>query len=167
MPPLLVHGAEVTVASVDGERVMPLADLFASPKMNNLGLSELMTGVRFPVLPPGSGSSFHRIGRRRGFTLSVVNAAAYIVRSDGTCDTVRIALGSVAPTPIRVPEAEEMLIGKKPTPSLIKELGEACKGLVSPVNDVRGSAGYRKEIAAVMVTRATRDAWIRAGGGSF
>ncbi len=164
-PPLLVHGAEVTAASTEGSRTMPLKELFAGPKINSLETSELLTGVRFPVPPEASGSAFHRLGRRRGLTLSVVNAAAYVEREGDACRKVRIALGSVAPTPILIPEVEEMIEGQTVSSLMMEEIGATCKDLVSPVDDVRGSAEYRCEMAGVLVKRALRDAWARAGEG--
>lgn len=163
-PPLLVLGSEVTVASSKEMRTMPLEGLFAGPKINSLAVDELLTEIRFPAPPPASGSAFHRIGRRTGFTLSVVNAAAYVEREKEACCKVRIAFGSVAPTPMRVPEIESVLEGREPTASLMEEVGDICKGLVRPVDDIRGSARYRCEMARILVKRALRDAWIRAGG---
>lgn len=166
-PPLLVHGAEVTAASKEGSRTMPLTELFAGPKINSLETSELLTGVRFPVPPEVSGSAFHRLGRRRGVTLSVVNAAAYVEREGDACRKVGIALGSVAPTPILIPEVEEMMEGQTVSSPMMEEIGATCKDLVSPVDDVRGSAEYRCEMAGALAKRAFRDAWARAGGASI
>jgi carbon-monoxide dehydrogenase medium subunit len=162
-PPLLVLDAEVAVSSLDDSRWMSLQELFAGPKTTTLDPDELLTGIRFPKTE-GSGSAFHRLCRRRGFTLSVVNAAAYVEREGGTCRSVRIALGSVAPTPVRIDEAEGELEGKRMTGALIDEAAEACREHVSPIDDVRGTAEYRRDMSAVLVRRALREAWRRAGG---
>ena len=163
-PPLLSHDAEVTVTSIKGTRVMPLGELFAGPKISSLEPHELLTEIRFPTPPADSGSAFHRIGRRKGFTLSVVNAAAYVERNGDTCSRARVALGSVAPTPIGILEVGEAIEGRKLTLPLMGEAGTICEELVKPVDDVRGSAEYRREMAGVLVKRALRDAWTRAGG---
>jgi CO/xanthine dehydrogenase FAD-binding subunit len=163
-PPLLVLDSDVTVASEGESRTMPLADFFVGPKISSLKPYELLTEVRFPAQQRSSGSAFHRIGRRKGFTLSVVSAAAYIERDGEYCRRARIALGSVAPTPIRVPEAEGELEGKEVTEALFEDIGVVCRDHIHPIDDVRGSASYRKGVSGVLVNRALKDAWIRAGG---
>ncbi len=164
-PPLMVLDAEAAIASREERYYMPLSELFAGPKMNSLEPGELLTEVRFRAPPEGSGSSFQRLARRRGFTLSVVNAAAYMEMVGDVCGEARIALGAIAATPIRMPKVEEMLVGEVSTPGLIEEAAEKCRGLVSPIDDVRGSAEYRCDMASVLMARAIRGALERAGRG--
>lgn len=162
-PPLLVHGAEAQISSLEDARWVPLRDLFAGPKTTILEPDELLTGLRFA--PAGhSGSSFQRIGRRKGFTLSVVNAAVYLERDGDIVKEARIALGSVAPTPIRVPRAEDTIRGKKMSESMLEEAAKACMGEAKPIDDVRGTAEYRRDMVGVLVKRAMREAWRRSGG---
>jgi len=161
-PPLLVHGAEAQVSSLEDTRWVPLVDFFKGPKMTILEPDELLTGLRVQVT--AGCSSFQRLGRRRGFTLSVVNSATYLERYGDKVREARIAFGSVAPTPIRVPKAEVELKGKALTESLIEKVAKECTGLVSPINDVRGTAEYRRDMTAVLARRALREAWTRSGG---
>ncbi|MBS7638407.1 xanthine dehydrogenase family protein subunit M, partial [Candidatus Bathyarchaeota archaeon] len=79
-----------------------------------------------------------------------------------SCRDVRIALGSVAPTPIRVLEAEELMRGRRMTEELIEEAASTCYKLVSPIDDHRASAHYRKEMSRILVRRALREAWMDA-----
>jgi carbon-monoxide dehydrogenase medium subunit len=162
-PPLLVHCAEAQISSLDDYRWVPLQDFFAGPKMTILEPDELLTALRFPTVK-GAGSSFQRIGRRKGFTLSVVNAAVYVERSGDELAEVRIALGSVAPTPIRVPKVENEIRGKKMNEELVVGAAQACVEEAKPIDDVRGTAEYRKDMTAVLVKRSMREAWRRAGG---
>jgi len=162
-PPLLVLGAELTVTALEGPRSIPLGELFAGPKMNSLGPGELLTEIRFPAPPLGSGASFHKLGRRRGFTLSVVNAAAYLEVDGGICRGARVAIGAVAATPLRMTAVERMLEGEKLSRLLMEEAASACRGLVEPIDDVRASAEYRREMSRVLARRALIDAWGRAG----
>jgi carbon-monoxide dehydrogenase medium subunit len=153
-PPLLVHMAEVEIQSLDGKRVIPIADLFAGPKINSLEPGELLIEIRIPVPPAGSASSFKRIGRRKAFTLSVVSAAAYIQMEGETCTDAKVAFGSVAVTPIRVPEAENLLTGSKLDEEIINAASKAVYEAVKPITDVRGTAEYRKDMCPVLMRRA-------------
>jgi CO/xanthine dehydrogenase FAD-binding subunit len=158
-PPLLVLDSKVEIASHEGSRSIPLVELFAGPKLNSLQPHELLTEIRFPVSPKGAGMSFQRLGRRKGCTLSVVNAAAYLELDGDTCRQARLALGAVAPTPLRMKDAEEMLKGRRLSQRLIEEAASACHKLVSPVDDVRASAEYRREMSCVLIRRALNEAW--------
>lgn len=153
-PPLLVLDAEVTITSVDGTRQMPISGLFAGPKINTLGLNELVTEIRFPVPPANSGSAYRRIARRKAFTLSVVGAAVYVEMDGEICSDARVAFGSVAETPIRVEAVENLIRGKEPTPELIERACEACKEHVHPITDIRGTAEYRRDMCAILLKRA-------------
>ena len=161
-PPLLVHEAEVTVRSLEDTKIMPLDELFAGPKLNCLEPDELVTEIKFRAPPQGSGSSFKRIGRRKAFTLSVVSAAAYVEMKGGKVKTARLAFGSVAETPIRTPEAEEMLRGKALTAKLLDRAAESVKAAVAPITDIRGTAEYRRDMCGVLMRRTLAEAAERA-----
>lgn len=153
-PPLLVHMTEVEIQSPDGKRSIPIADLFAGPKINSLKPGELLTEIRIPVPPEGSASSFKRIGRRKAFTLSVVSSAAYIQMDGEICTDAKVAFGSVAITPIRVPETERLLIGSKLDEETVKAASGTVYEAVKPITDVRGTADYRKDMCPVLMRRA-------------
>jgi CO/xanthine dehydrogenase FAD-binding subunit len=152
-PPLLVLDAQLTICSAEGSRNMPLEDFFTGPKMNSIESGELVTEVRFPVPPRCYGASFKKLGRRRGCTLAIVNAAAYIELDAGQCREARLALGAVASTPLRIHEAEAMIEGKRLTDDRIDKVSSACFELVSPIDDIRATAEYRRLIACVLMRR--------------
>lgn len=162
--PLLILDAELTIASLEGSRSIPLSGLFAGPKMNSLRPGELLTEIRFPVPPEGSGASFQKLGRRRGYTLSIINAAAYLEVDGDVCRDARVAIGACAPTPIRMSAVEEMLKDKRLYSRLIEEAASACHGLVKPSTraHARASADYRRAMSRVLTRRALMDAWQRA-----
>jgi carbon-monoxide dehydrogenase medium subunit len=162
-PPLLVHNAEAHVVSLEEGHWIPMIELFRGPKMTVLEKNEILGGLRFPIIK-GAGSSFQRIGRRKGFTLSVVNAAAYVERDGDKLKQVRLALGSVAPTPLRAPAVEDKIRGRKMSEELIAEAALASMEAVKPIDDIRGTAEYRRDMVGVLVKRAMREAWARAGG---
>ena len=160
-PPLIALEAEAEIRSVDKARWIPVEEVFAGPKVNSLAGDELLTSVRFKVPPRGAGSAFEKIGRRRGVTLALVNAAAYIELEDETCRSARIALGAVAERPLRLREAEGRLMGEKLSEELIEEVSKLCSKLVRPIDDVRASAWYRREMSRVLSRKALLRAWRR------
>jgi len=160
-PPLLALEAEAEIRSRDESRCIPIGEVFAGPKVNSLAEDEILTEVRFKTPPQGAGSAFEKIGRRRAVTLALVNAAAYIEVEDETCRVARLALGAVADRPMRLWEAEEMLRGKELSEELIEEVSALCSRLVRPIDDVRASAWYRREMSRVLSRRALLKAWRR------
>ena len=152
--PLIVHDAEIVVQSVDATNIMPIEELFVGPKINCLEPGELVTEIRIPAPPENTCSAYKRIGRRRAFTLSVVSAAVYLQVEDDVCVDAGIAFGSVAMTPLRVPEVEDMLKGKELKEENIREASEAARDYVKPITDVRGTAEYRQDMCPVLMRRA-------------
>lgn len=163
-PPLLVLGAEVAVASRERLRSMPLSDLFAGPNKASLAPGELLTEICFLVPPAGSGASFQKLGRRKGCTLSLINAAAYLEMNGEACREARVAFGACAPTPVRVPDVEGLLKGVKLDIKVIEDVSSACYGLVQPSTraHARASEEYRREMSCVLMRRALTEAWQRA-----
>lgn len=157
-PPLLVYDAEVKIASSGETAIIPLPELFTGPKTNCLKPNELVTEIRFPVPPGSSSSAFKRIARRRAFTLSVVSAAAYVELDGAVCNDARVAFGSVAETPMRAPEVEELLNGSTFDDETLSSAAEAAERCVHPVTDIRGTAEYRRAMCGVLLKRALREA---------
>lgn len=152
-PPLYVHNAEVIIKSLRETKVLPINEVFTGPKINCLQPNELLTEIRIPIPRNKSASSFLRIGRRKAFTLSVVSAATYLGMESRKCVDARIALGSVAATPKRVQEVEEILKDRELTPELINKASELSKECIIPITDIRGTADYRKDMCEVLVKR--------------
>ncbi|MCJ7572757.1 xanthine dehydrogenase family protein subunit M [Candidatus Bathyarchaeota archaeon] len=163
-PPLLVLGAEIAVASREGSRSMPLSELFTGPNRTSLASGELLTETYFPVPPAGSGASFHKLGRRKGCTLSLINAAAYLEMNGEVCREARIAFGACAPTPTRIIHVEGLLKGVKLDIKAIEDISSACYGLVQPSTraHARASEEYRRDMSCVLMRRALTEAWERA-----
>jgi len=155
---LLVLGASVVMSGTKGNRAIPIAEFIAGPRATMMVDSEMVTEVRVPPMPAGAGTAFLKLARPK------VNVAVLMINQKGTCSEARIALGGVAPTPIRVPKAEAVLRGKSPNDKLIVEAGTAAAGETSPGTDLRASADYRREMSRVLVIRAVRMACDRAQG---
>jgi carbon-monoxide dehydrogenase medium subunit len=157
-PPLLIADAVVCIASRSGTREIPIHRFFTGPGTHALEPGELITSVFVPgVVGAGGGQTIERflkVGPRREQIISVVSLAARVRReADGTIASVRLALGSVAPTPVRALQVEHLLIGKQPNPALIASACEALQQDIAPVDDVRAPARYRRIAAAVLLDR--------------
>ena len=104
-------------------------------------------------------ASFVKIGRRKAMSLPIINCSTSLrLDRDGLIEEARIALGSVAPTPIRAMNAEEILVGKKPSIDLFKQAGEIASKEISPRTSIRGSSKYRVLLSEVVVKRSLTDA---------
>ena len=155
--PLIALDAEVTLASLQGERTMPLADFYTGFRQVALRPNEMMSRIRFPAMTASQRGIFLKLGLRRAQAISVVDAAV-VLRFDetGTVSDARIALGSIAPTIVRIPKAETALLGEKLNDAAIKRAAILAAESVTPIDDVRGSAEYRDEMVKTLVARALR-----------
>lgn len=155
-PALLVLKAEVVIKSTRGQRVVPIEDFFVLVGKTVLEPDEMVTAVRFKQ---GSKGAFIKIGLRNSLAISVASAAAVVdVDNAGTVTDCAIALGSVAPTPVRAFNAEKTLIGKKLTDEVIAELKKAVETDISPIDDIRATAFYRLGVSSTIVERAVKQA---------
>jgi len=154
--PLVALGASVTLASARGRRTLPLQDFFLGVRQTALANDEMLVEVSFPAMEPDQRGTFVKFGLRRAQAISVVNVAV-VLSLDG--DRVRwaaITLGSVAPTIIHAPEAERLLEGQRLSDELIAEAAELAMAASRPIDDIRGSAAYRRHLVRVSTARALR-----------
>ena len=155
-PPLLALDAEVELASAHGTRRLPLADFLVGVRRTLRRPDELITAVRFPVTTNDERrtTAFHKIGLRKADAISVLSAAVAVTCDGaGRCTSARIALGAVAPRPLRATAAEAVLTGEKLTPAIIAESARLASEAASPISDIRGSAAYRRQVTEVVVRR--------------
>ena len=153
-PPLLVLGAEVELASKEGTRRVGLDEFFVHVRETVRRPDELLTAVRWPAPAPGSVGAFRKLALRKADAISVVSAAVMVEPDEnGHCGQARIALGAVAPTPIRARLAEEALRGEALTAETIARAARLAAEAVSPIDDIRGSADYRQRVVEVLVRR--------------
>ena len=157
---LLVADAQVDIASADGERTVPINELFTGPGQTVLTPGEIITRFRLPS--PASGSHYIKHKIREVMDLAFIGVAAAINIDNGTITDARIGLAAVAPTPIRATEAEALLKGNAPTPELLEQVGEAAAAGCSPISDLRCSAEHRREMVDVLTRRTLRYALERA-----
>ncbi len=167
VPPLLALDADVTLTSRSGSRTLALADFYHGYKKMERRPDELLTEVSWPVPAETAANLFYKLARRKGDAITVVGVAVAMGVEAGKCRGVRIALGSVAPIVKRALAAEELLEGEAPTPESIEAASRTAMEEVSPIGDVRASAGYRSHCVHVLTRRLLTRAWERlAAGGS-
>ncbi len=159
LPILLATDAEIVLGSIRGERTVAAADFFPEYRRTALAPDELILRIRFP-LPPGREVRFRKVGTRRAQAISkVVICAAWRAHgSSGGWSDVRVALGSVAATPIRATATEAALEGRRPTPESADLAAETLAAELRPIDDVRSTAEYRRTVAARVLHRILRDA---------
>jgi carbon-monoxide dehydrogenase medium subunit len=159
---LLVADAQVDIAGADGERSVPIGELFTGPGQTVLAPGEIITRFRLPS--PASGSHYIKHKIREVMDLAFIGVAAALNLDNGTITDARIGLAAVAPTPIRATEAENLLNGNVPTAELLEQAGEAAAATASPISDLRCSAEHRREMVDVLTRRAIQHALERARG---
>ena len=159
-PTLIALGATIKATSANGSRVIPLDGFFTDYYETVLNPDEIITELFVPRLPANSGAAYLKFLPRTADDYATVSAAAVLTldKNKKTIVDARIALGSVGTTPIRATAAEAVLRGQPLKAEAFAEAGEKAKEVVDPVSDFRGSAGYKKEMAAVFVRRALEKA---------
>ncbi len=152
--PMFVLDASVKLASIYGNRYVPLAQFYEGVRKTVMRPDEMLVEISFPALPETSRGVFVKSGLRRAQAISVVHISAVLDFEGETVQQARIALGSVAPTIISAKDAESYLVGKKLDDSIILEAARLAAGAARPIDDLRGSAEYRTHVTGVMVRRA-------------
>ncbi len=165
-PPLLCLGVQLSIAGPEGERRLPLTGFFLGPGQTALRPGELLVTIEAPPPAHRSSGAYLRHTPRAEMDIAVVGVAALVVMDDDgrTCREARIALGAVAPTPIRAREAEGVLAGRELTDSAMAQAADAARTGAKPIDDVRGAAWFRLELVGVLTERALRLAGARCRG---
>jgi CO/xanthine dehydrogenase FAD-binding subunit len=162
--PLLCFDATVTLRSQSGARTIEVGELFAGPGRTTADPGELLVEVQVPLPPTGTGSAYVRLEYRRQMEIAVVGATAVLVLEAGRVAGARVAITALAPTIRRVAEAEAALTGSDGGADALAIASQAVGDATQPISDVRGSAGYRRAMAAVIGRRAIEVALTRARG---
>lgn len=164
-PPLLVHEAVAVVAGPRGERELPLEEFWLGPSQTALQPGELLRELRLPAAPAATGGVYVRRTPRKQMDIAVVGVAVLLTLGQGDrIERARIALGAVAPTPIRAGKAEVALEGKTASESLFAQAAETAASEASPIDDIRGSAEFRRHLVRVTTERCLLEAARRAKG---
>jgi len=164
VPALLAFDAELELIGPEGARTLPLADFLRGPGHTALRPHELLTAIHLPPRPPGAGSAFIKISRVVA-DLAKASVAAVVVQENDRIVDCRLAFGSVAPVVMRAKHAEAFLIGQTFSPEIALEAGRIASEEIAPIDDVRSTAWYRREVAKALTHDAVQLAWERSKRG--
>jgi len=160
--PFLIYVAEIELASrPDGKlksRRVALKDFFAGPGRTHAGPGELLVAVHVPVPPDPHFARFFKFGVRPALDISAISIGIAGVPENGALHDVRVALGAVAPTPVRAPKTEHAIEGRRLDEAAIEEIAQTARDEISPIDDIRATAWYRLELVHNVMKRMLSDA---------
>jgi carbon-monoxide dehydrogenase medium subunit len=165
LPALLAYGSECRLSGPDGHRQVALDQLFTGPGQTVLAQDEVLTEITLPPPPANTGALYIKHSPRGAMDIATVGVSSMVaVDRSGTCTEARIALGAVAPTPLRAYAAEDMLRGQRLDAELLQAATDQAVSQASPIDDVRGTAGYRRQMVGVLTRRTLERAAAEATG---
>jgi carbon-monoxide dehydrogenase medium subunit len=162
VPLLIAMGARCRITGTKGTREIAVEDFCTAPGRTVLQAGELLVSIHLPAPKPHSGARYLRFIPRNEMDIAVAGAGVEVVLENGTFLSARIALASVAPTPLFVREAGERLAGKPVNEAGIAAAADAARSAAKPITDMRGTAEYRRHLCAVLTRRALETAVQRA-----
>ncbi len=154
--PLMALGASVTLRSAKGTRTVALKDFYTGVRKTVMQPGEMLVDISFPAMNSTARGVFYKLALRRVQAISVINVTVILDVEIDTVKSAVITLGAVAPTIIHAPEAEAYLAGKKLTDDVIAEAARLTMNASRPIDDIRGSAAYRREMVRVCTLRGLR-----------
>lgn len=154
--PLMALGASVTLRSTRGTRTVPLQDFYTGVRKTVMQTDEMLVDISFPAMKTTQRGTFVKLALRRAQAISVINVAVILDLEADTVKSASITLGAVAPTIIHAPEAEAFLAGKKMTDDALEQAARLTMNASRPIDDIRGSAAYRREMVRVCTLRGLR-----------
>lgn len=158
-PPILIaQGARLLIHGPENTREVPVEQFYKGFKKVDLEKGEIVTGIMVPPLAKDEHAAYIKHSVRKAMDLAIVGVAAWLKMDGNVCVNARIALGAVAITPVRAPEAEQILIGKELTDDVVASAAIAAMENCHPITDVRASADYRQDMVRVFTKRAIKKA---------
>ena len=163
VPAMVVNGARAVVAGPNGTRVLDVAEVVTGPGQTSLAADEFIVEFEIDRIPARTGDAYLRMIPRTEMDIAVVGAGARItLAEDGSIEHAALALAAVAPTGVRVPDAEAALVGNTADDETLSAVADAASEACDPIDDKRGTVAYRKQVAGVLAKRAVLIAIERA-----
>lgn len=159
LAPLMAYDAQFRLLSIQGEKIVPAEEFFIGPKKTILEPAQLLTQIILPLPSERTYSCWIKIGKRKALIIATITLALVVEMAEDnkTVKDVRTCLGSVAPTPIEIEEIREKMIGKKFSELDFNQLGQIVEDKISPIDDIRGTREYRKDVAKNIMINALKE----------
>lgn len=159
LAPLMAYKAKFKLLSIQGEKIVPAEEFFIGPKKTILEPAQLLTQVILPLPSERTYGCWIKIGKRKALIIATITLALVVEMAEDnkTVKDVRTCLGSVAPTPIEIEEIREKMIGKKFSELDFNQLGQIVEDKISPIDDIRGTREYRKDVAKNIMINALKE----------
>ncbi|HER23694.1 MAG TPA: xanthine dehydrogenase family protein subunit M [Candidatus Atribacteria bacterium] len=167
LAPLMAYKVQFRLLSIKGEKIIPAEEFFIGPKKTILRADQLLSEIILPLSEKHTYGSWIKIGKRKALIIATITLAL-IVRMDKDneiIEDVSVCLGSVAPTPIEIKEIKGKMIGKKIKQLDFNQLGQIVEDKISPIDDIRGTREYRKDVAKNIMIKALEEIDSACGGG--
>ena len=162
IPVLIALSASCEVRGPNGTRHIPVESFCTAPGQTVLGPGEMLVSLHFPAPQRQQGVRYLRFTPRNEMDIAVAGAGVSLILDNGVIRSARVALASVAPTPLFVPEAGDWLTGKPASEASFRAAADIAKSAARPITDMRGTADYRRHLCAVLTRRALEAAAARA-----
>jgi carbon-monoxide dehydrogenase medium subunit len=159
----LAARAGVVIRGAGGERTVSIDDFLVDSFTTAVGDGEIAVAVRFPMPSDRTAGAYQKVERKVGDFATAAAAVQVTLNDDGTIKASGIALSAAGPCAVRVPEAEQLLFGQRPSADLLRAASDAAFRKSEPQADLRGSVHYKKHLAGVLVARGLRQALARLG----
>ena len=164
VPAMIASDARAVIAGADGERTVPVADVVTGPGQTSLADGEFIVEFEIDDTPANTGDAYLRMIPRTEMDIAVVGAAVRLTMDGDTVSAASVVLGAVAPTAVRVPDAEAALVGSSLDDDTLAAVAAAASAACNPIDDKRGTIAFRTEVAGVLAKRAAKIAYARAKG---
>ncbi len=155
VPALIAAGCIALIAGPSGKREVPIEDFHTGPGKTVLENGEMLVSLRFPKRKPNSSDSYLRMTPRTEMDIAVVGCGVNVTLENNVCVAARVSLGAVAPTPLLIREASEIMVGTNLNSEILDKVSKICMDSCNPIDDKRGTVEYRTKIAGVLFKRTT------------
>ena len=155
VPALIAAGCTAIIAGPDGKKELPIEEFHTGPGKTILKNGEMLVSLKFPKRESNSSDSYLRMTPRTEMDIAVVGCGVNLTLDNDICTSVRVSLGAVAPTPLLIKEASDIMIGTNLNSEVLEKVARICMDSCNPINDKRGTIEYRTKVAGVLFKRAT------------
>jgi len=155
VPALIAAGCTAIIAGPDGKKELPIEEFHTGPGKTVLKNGEMLVSLKFPKRESNSSDSYLRMTPRTEMDIAVVGCGVNLTLDNDICTSVRVSLGAVAPTPLLIKEASDIMVGTNLNSQVLEKVAKICMESCNPINDKRGTIEYRTKVAGVLFKRAT------------